>query len=168
MENLLKALRSIILQNVDVDIFPAKNIMYGFQTPTSNNFISYLILHSRKTGITDVKTYDPTENIEAKTSVQLYENHIQIDCYSDDFFNAPNAAQRINQYLTAFASDYLQENFSGITVGVVDEVMNLTEVGDKGKYLSRYVVRFSLFTHQEITLSQAYIDEVNVALKWIS
>lgn len=165
MQNTFTAIRKMILDTTDPLIYLPANIQQGFQAPTADKFISFVIVDSHKTSITPVKTYGTT--VDNASSLLLYENIVQIDCYSDDAYNAPNTAGIIYNYLTSFAPDYLFDNYPNISIGEVEEVHNSTEPNDKAKYLFRYSVRFTLFTHEELTRAQNFTTGADVGIHLI-
>ncbi len=168
--NLYTAVRAMLLDIINLTIFPAANIVQGFQPPSGNNFISYVRLDAHKTGITGVDTYidDEVHTIYTRTNILLYENLIQIDFYSDDFYNASDAANLFHQYLTEFGTTFLDENYQGMSIGEVKDIVNNTTVGDKATYLPRYTQRFTLFTHEELTRNQAFIGDITVTPVFIN
>lgn len=163
MQELFKSIKGMLLDNADI-ASTFTEIMQGFQAPTKNKFISYVILHTVKTGLTGVLQYDPP-NV---TNIMLYENLVQVDFYSDDPYSAPDAADTFHNYLTGFSSEFLNNNFVGFTMGVIDDVLNHSEVGDKGKYLYRYTQRFTMFTHNLYTRPEQFIDAINVIPKLVN
>ena len=164
MEQILAAIRGIIINAVDPLIFLPTNIKQGFQVATGDNFISYMVMQSQKTGVTAAKTYDSVA--ETVTATLLYEHHVQIDCYSNTTFatyaNSANGASDLHNYLTSFGMDYLKESFPGITVGIVEDVANLSETLDDSKYVMRHTVRFTLFALNNLTRTQVFVDEIDV------
>jgi len=157
-KELYTAVRSLILQSVDQSIFLSSNIKQGFQPPTGGDFISFLCTHSKKTSVIGYNVYDSDNN--NKTNHILYVNHMQVDFYSDYEYNSSDASNIFHQYLTSNASEYLIDNYNSMSLGVIEEVVNNTDLGDKAKYLFRYTLRFEIFTHQDLTTAQVFIDEI--------
>jgi hypothetical protein len=155
----------MILDTIDPLIYFPENIQQGFQTPTADKFISYVIVNSHKTSVTPVKEYSKTS--DNLSSLLLYENLVQIDFFSDDNYSAPNNANILYNYLTSFAADYLFDNYPDISIGEVEEVHNFTESNDKAKYLFRYMVRFTLFTHEELIRIQDFTDQITFQIDLI-
>jgi hypothetical protein len=161
-ENIFKTVRSLILQTVDQDIFLPENIKQGFIPPSGDKFISFVALPAKKTGVRGYNKYDSDNN--TVTNIILFSNLIQVDFYSDVQYHASDAARRHHQYLTSFAQEVLNDSddTSNYSIGVIDEVNDLTEFGDKAKYLYRFVVRYELFSHEQITLPQAFFDNIDL------
>lgn len=165
-QNLFTALRALILQSVDQAIFLPVNIKQGFQPPTTDKFISFVVLSPRKTSVQGYNTYDDDAN--TKTNILLYNNPVQVDFYSDTEYDANDAARTFHQYLTANGDDYLTTNYNGTSIGEIDEITNQTSFEDKGKYLFRYTIRFELFTHEMLVNAQVFIDDVVATTKLIN
>jgi ABC-type metal ion transport system substrate-binding protein len=155
---LYEVIRSLILQIVSID-YQSENIKQGFQAPTADNFISYIVTDSIKTGITGVKFYNETDDV--MNNNLLYQNTVQIDYYSDKPYIAQNNANKMHNYLTAFAMDYLNNNYYGYSIGIIDRVRNMTDPADKGKYQFRYTIRFDLFSHDILTVPQIFTDQIS-------
>ncbi len=164
------AIRAMLLDQVDPLVFPVKNIQRAYQPPTSGNFISYWRLHAKKTGITGVSTYTyrPLTQDGIRSDNLLYENHIQVDFYSDDPNIANDNADDFYHYLTVFAPEFLRENYSDMSIGVVDEVLNNTDLGDKSTYLQRFTNRFTMFTHNILVRDQIFIPEIIIIPEFIA
>jgi hypothetical protein len=158
--DIFTAIRSMLIDSVDYSAYPTNTIKYGYQTPLQNNIITYWMINSRKTGITGVDDYD--SNLGTRNNLLLFRNLIQVDFYSDDAFISTDNANNFHQYLTAFGADFLRENFTGMGMGVVDDIIDNTDPGDKATYLNRYTLRFSMFTHNFILRPQIFFDEIIV------
>lgn len=158
----LTAIRSMILDAIDTTIFLPQNIIAAFQAPVAGNFITYILLNAKKVSLTGSNSYDDVAL--TRTNSNANNQLAQIDFWSDDKSNgyANDGANIMYQYLTAIGDFFLNDNYPGITTAIIDEVVNNTQTGDKGTYLSRYTVRFSLFVAQYLTRPETFIDTVNV------
>lgn len=162
MNDLLILIKQLITNAVDASIFASDSIRYGFNPNFGNNFITYTVMTQRKMGVRGQYAYNNTN--ETATSTQTIENHVQIDCFSDNtinsYQNAYDGANSINNYLTNFAQSYINTNNLQFGIGEVSEVMNLTQLGDKGKYLFRFSLRCTIFSNQVFTQSQQFVDSI--------
>lgn len=157
-KNIFIVARNLLLQSVDQTVFLPANIKQGFLPPSGGNFISYVALPAKKTSVQGYNKYDSDNNLA--TNHILFNNPIQVDFYSDFEYSASDGARSFHQYLTAFAPEYLSANYIDNSLGIIDDIVNNTDLGDKAKYLYRYTVRYELFSHETLTIAQQFIDEV--------
>lgn len=164
-QNVFIVTRNLILQVVDQIAFLPTNIKQGFLPPSGGNFISFVALPSEKTSIRGYNSYDSNNN--QATNHLLYNNLMQIDYYSDFEYHASDEARKMEQYLSSFAQEYLTDNYNNYSLGVIYNIENLTDWGDKAKYLYRYCLRFELFSHEFLTVAQTFIDDLVITPKVI-
>lgn len=157
-------IRNMILQIVTIDYDPS-NIKQSFQAPTGNNFISYEVLNQYQQNIKGVTWYGNVGDTISNNVLDAVS--IQIDYWSDKPYIAQTNATKMHVYLAQVAQDYLNANYQNYGIGEIQNVMNMTESGDKAKYLFRYSLRFDLFGQNILTTPMQFTDKVNVGLDLI-
>ncbi len=157
-------IRNMILQIV-TDDYDHKNIRQSFQAPSGNNFISYEITTQYRQNVKGTTWYSKIEDIISNNVLESL--NVQLDYWSDKPYVAQNNATRMHVYLSQIAQDYLNESYPHYGIGVIDNVMNMTESGDKAKYLYRYCIRFELFAQNILVTPMQYTDKVNAKLEFI-
>lgn len=158
-------IRNLILNIIDENYLPA-NIVQGFQAPVADNFVTFVVLDHDKQFMRGVTSYTEDLADETITNNQLESLPIQIDFWSDKQYTSQANAYNLHNYLGSFAQEYLNDNYFGFGIGEINSVQNITAAEDKGKYLYRYCLRFSLFAQNVITVPQIFTSEVQPFLEY--
>lgn len=156
--DLFVVVKAMLQDIVDTARFLPVNIQRGFQPVNAGNFISITQLNPFRTSMRGYNTYDPDNDL--KINHILFNNPIQVDFFTDLEFAANDGAKALHQYLAEWGDEFLTENYPGTSIGEIDEIVNNSDVGDKGKYIYRYTIRFEIFTHEELARPQLFADEI--------
>ena len=126
----------------------------NFVVPSDNSFITITELGTGANGL-PVRVYD--ESLETEFYVIA-----DIATYQLDFYGAyaSNTAKRIRLVLLSqLATTYLSQ--FGSSVYQVKEIINATDSLDYEEYVSRFVLRFSLFSNTVINNSDLATDGID-------
>lgn len=163
---ILQAIRSILLDAVDTTIYSSNQIRFGFSAPVGKNFISYVVLGTNNLTSLGALTYSKDELDETITGNLLIEHMVQVDIYSDntaeDYFNSSVTSFNLMNYLYNFAPNFLLDNYPDFSVNTINDIENLSELGDNGKYLMRNMIRFTVLEQSKVTKPQSYFNQVDV------
>lgn len=164
-QQVYKLIKNLIIQIKTTDYLDS-DIRQAFQAPTSDKFITYEILDQRRCNIKGAHWFSETEdNMSSNVLTAL---SVQLDYWSDKLYASQNNATRMHAYLSEVAPYYLRDNYPTFGIGIVEDVRNLTDTGDKAEYLFRYCLRFELFGQNIITTPMQFFDEINVDLDLIA
>lgn len=160
-EYLYTALRAMI---IDANLgYDEDKILQGFRSNvdvgSGDDFVFFQELARRVTMIQPGRFEDG----EITTVINLNEVSIQVDFFGNE---ASNACSVFFNYLCGFASNFLLESFPIISIGVLNDIQNKTTEWDRGKYLPRFLTRFSLFLKQETSREEPKFTQIVSQLKY--
>lgn len=162
---LFTVVRNLIIDGVQGNGIADSSVIQGYQFPEDTAFISFIRLMAKRTSMLGQNEYTTTGAVELieQTYTTLYEHHFQVSCFADDPYIANDCANDLYNYLTQFAQERLNRDYYGTGIGVVEDIVNMTNVGDKATYLPNFVVRFTLLAHQNTTREIDAIEPIEVA-----
>lgn len=165
MTSMYKAINDLIIDTVG-DFYPDESIFKNYYNdatlPKMNQFAVIQELPSIAHCATPYNSWDVDETTEMATnkSNQLVETTFQVEFYGNT--NESIASSCANLFATAlqcwYATDFLKQ--FGYTVGIADSPKNMSFDLDRDTYLSRYVIKFSLFNNQIFTKDIESFDQV--------
>lgn len=161
MEEMFKAIKETLLL-----IFPtygAERIFKAYNNntvyPADSNYIIMTSLDRHAMGLTPVTAYN------AATETQEFgsndSTNFQVDFYGD---NVANLAAKFRLFLTTINCSTFMYKGHGCSVHEVETERNLTMDLDREKYLPRYVVRFSLFNNNNMSIPVPGIPGVDIGV----
>ncbi len=132
-------------------LYPSEAIIAGQQnnlTYPDEKFILITEFDSRQNGLIPIQEYDPIS--ETQYYADADSTWMQADFYGAD---AKKICSALRVYLTGVDCNIFLNNEYSCTVHEVHEQKNLTNDLDRGKYKQRYMLKFSLFTNNEVSHS---------------
>ena len=154
MEQTLQGIYLLLTQNGFID---NNNIFRSYQNEGSvspDNFIIFQII-GKSIKSTPVYKDDVINNKITYKNIAVLS--VQADFYGE---LALDAVSQIEAYVNSrAANDYFKQNNILLSTYNNEQVQNLTGILDNKNYVSRYVLRFNLFSNYDLTVDQDYFDE---------
>ena len=162
----VRAVRSFLLEFATPELKDEKHVLFGYVNeqsipPDQNDFCVATIISMVRSGTT---IEDYSDSAEDQMGLREYVNAIvQIDCYSEDIFNARD---RIQTYEMIARSSKGVEHFRqyGIDCQYAENVRNLSGLLDSADYVSRWSMELRLGYMKVVKSKQQYFETVKPAL----